>query len=191
MIDEVADAAGADPVKFRLALMKDDPRKAAVLKLAADKAGWSAPAPAGRFRGVAVHHSFGTYVAEIAEVSVQDGGKIKVEKVVCAVDCGVAINPDNIRAQMEGGIGYGLGAILHDAITLADGVVEQGNFDLYPSLRIEEMPVIEVHIMPSTEKPTGVGEPGVPPIGPALANAVFKATGKRVRALPFAKQGLV
>ena len=190
MIDEVAHAAGADPVAYRLRLMKNDPRKAAVLKLAAEKAGWSTPAPEGRFRGVAVHHSFGSYVAQVAEVSVLADGKIKVERVVCAVDCGVAINPDNIRAQMEGGIGYGLGAILHDEITLADGAVEQGNFDLYPSLRIEEMPVIEVHIVPSTEKPTGVGEPGVPPIGPAVANAVFMATGKRVRALPFAKQGL-
>ncbi|MGE0665905.1 MAG: molybdopterin cofactor-binding domain-containing protein [Sphingomonadales bacterium] len=190
MIDELATAAGADPVEYRLRLLKDDARKAAVLKLAADKAGWSRPAPEGRFRGVAVHHSFGSYVAEIAEVSVTDG-RIKVKRVVCAVDCGVAINPDNIAAQMEGGIGYGLGAILHDEITLKDGAVEQANFDGYGSLRITEMPKIEVHIVPSKEKPTGVGEPGVPPIGPAVANAVFKATGKRVRSLPFAKHGLV
>lgn len=189
MIDELATAAGIDPVEYRLRLMQDDPRKVAVLKLAAEKAGWSTPAPEGRFRGIAVHHSFSTTVAEVAEVSVKDG-KIRVEKVVCAVDCGVAVNPDNIVAQMEGGIGYGLGAILHDAITLKDGAVEQANFDGYKSLRLTEMPVIEVHVVPSTEKPTGVGEPGVPPIGPAVANAVFKATGKRVRALPFAKAGL-
>ncbi len=190
MIDELATAAGIDPVEYRLRLLKDEPRKVAVLKLAAEKAGWSTPAPDGRFRGVALHHSFGSTVAEVAEVSVRDG-KIKVEKVVCAVDCGVAVNPDNIAAQMEGGIGYGLGAILHDAITLKDGAVEQANFDGYTSLRIDEMPKIEVHVVPSTEKPTGVGEPGVPPIGPAVANAVFKATGKRVRDLPFARAGLV
>ncbi|MEN3976288.1 xanthine dehydrogenase family protein molybdopterin-binding subunit [Emcibacter sp. SYSU 3D8] len=190
MIDELATAAGIDPVAYRLRLMKGEPRKVAVLKLAAEKAGWAKPAPEGRFRGVAVHHSFGTYVAEIAEVSVNNG-KIKVEKVVCAVDCGVPVNPDNIAAQMEGGIGFGLGAILHDAITLKDGAVEQGNFDGYKSLRITEMPAIEVHVVPSTEKPSGVGEPGVPPIGPAVANAVFKATGKRVRELPFARSDLV
>ncbi len=190
MIDELATAAGIDPVEYRLRLMKDDPRKVAVLKLAAEKAGWSKPAPEGRYRGIAVHHSFGSYVAEVAEVSVK-AGKIRVEKVVCAVDCGIAINPDNIAAQMEGGIGYGLGAILHDAITLKDGAVEQANFDGYKSLRITEMPVIEVHVVLSTEKPTGVGEPGLPPIGPAVANAVFKATGKRVRELPLARSGLV
>jgi isoquinoline 1-oxidoreductase beta subunit len=190
MIDELAAAAGADPVEYRLRLMKDDPRKAGVLRLAAEKAGWNSPAPEGRFRGVAVHHSFGSYVAEVAEVSVREGGRIKVEKVVCAVDCGIAVNPDNIRAQMEGCVGYGLGAVLHSAITLDAGAVEQANFDGYPSLRIDEMPTVEVHIVPSTEKPTGVGEPGVPPIGPAVANAVFKATGQRVRALPFARHGL-
>jgi isoquinoline 1-oxidoreductase beta subunit len=189
MIDELAVAAGVDPVAYRLRLLKDEPRKVAVLKLAAEKAGWDQPAPEGRFRGIAVHHSFGSYVAEVAEVSIKDG-KVRVEKVVCAVDCGVAVNPDNIAAQMEGGIGYGLGAVLHDAVTLKDGVVEQRNFDGYKSLRIAEMPRVEVHVVPSTEKPTGVGEPGVPPIGPAVANAVFKATGKRVRSLPFSKDGL-
>jgi isoquinoline 1-oxidoreductase beta subunit len=188
-LDEVAEAAGKDPVEFRLALLKDHPRHAGVLKLAAEKAGWDTPAAQGRFRGVAVAESFSTYVAQIAEVSVVDGG-IKVERVVCAVDCGVAINPDQVRAQMEGGIGYGLGAILKSQVTLTRGAVDQGNFDSYEVLRFEEMPQVEVHIVPSQEPPTGVGEPGVPPIGPAVANAVYAATKKRVRMLPFTRNDL-
>ena len=162
----------------------------AVLELAAEKAGWGQPAPAGRFRGVAVHKSFGTYVAQVAEVSLKDDGGVKVERVVCAVDCGIAVNPDIIRAQIEGGIGYGLGAILKGEITLEGGRVVQGNFDEYQVLTIDEMPKVEVHIVPSTEPPTGVGEPGTPPIGPAVANAVFAATGKRIRILPFSKTDL-
>jgi isoquinoline 1-oxidoreductase beta subunit len=126
----------------------------------------------------------------VAEVSVADDGTIKVEKVVCAVDCGLAVNPDQVKAQMEGGIGYGLGAVLHNAVTLKDGRVEQSNFHDYQPLRINEMPAVEVHVVPSSEAPTGVGEPGVPPIGPAVANAVYKATGRRIRALPFALHGL-
>ncbi len=190
MIDALAKAAGKDPVEFRLALIKDDPRKVAVLKLAAEKAGWSGPTPEGRSRGVAVHKSFDTYVAEVAEVSME-GSTVKVHKVVCAVDCGVAVNPDNIKAQMEGGIGYGLGAVLKDGITLTDGAVDQANFDGYEPIRISDMPEVEVYIVPSTEKPTGVGEPGVPPIGPAVANAVFKATGKHPRNLPFSNGDFV
>jgi isoquinoline 1-oxidoreductase beta subunit len=185
-LDEIAHAAGKDPVAFRRALLGEAPRHLGVLNLAAEKAGWERPLPAGKGRGVAVHKSFNSYVAQIAEVSVAADGKIKVDRVVCAVDCGVPVNPDVIRAQMEGGIGFGLGAALYGAITLKDGKVEQSNFHDYQVLRIEDMPQIEVHIMPSTEKPTGVGEPGVPPIGPALSNAVFAATGKRVRTLPFA-----
>jgi len=188
-LDEVAEAAGKDPVEFRLALLKDHPRHAGVLRLAAEKAGWGTPAAQGRFRGVAVAESFSTYVAQIAEVSVAAGG-IKVERVVCAVDCGIAINPDQVRAQMEGGIGYGLGAILKSQVTLTGGAVDQGNFDSYEVLRIEEMPQVEVHIVPSQEPPTGVGEPGVPPIGPAVANAVYAATKKRIRVLPFSRNDL-
>jgi len=189
-IDELAEAAGKDPVDFRLELLKDHPRHAGVLKLAAEKAGWGSAPPAGRARGIAVHESFNTFVAEVAEVSITDDGTIKVEKVVCAVDCGVAVNPDQVKAQMEGGIGYGLGAVLHNALTLEGGRVEQSNFHDYEPLRINEMPEVEVHVVPSAEAPTGVGEPGVPPIGPAVANAVYKATGRRIRALPFALHNL-
>ncbi len=189
-LDELAEAAGKDAVELRLALLKDHPRHAGVLRLAAEKAGWGTPAPEGRFRGVAVADSFSTYVAQIAEVSVSGNGHLKVERVVCAVDCGTAINPDQVRAQMEGGIGFGLGAILKSQVTLTDGAVDQGNFDSYEVLRFEEMPQVEVHIVPSQAPPTGVGEPGVPPIGPAVANAVYAATKKRIRALPFSRTDL-
>ena len=183
-IDEVAEAAGKDPIAFRLALIKDHPRHVAALKLAAEKAGWGQPLPAGRFRGVAVAESFGTVVAEIAEISVENG-EPKVHRVVCAVDCGIAINPDNVRAQMEGGIGFGLGAVLKSRLTLDKGRIVEGNFDGYEVLRLDEMPAVEVHIVPSEAKPSGVGEPGVPPIGPAVANAFYQATKRRIRALPF------
>lgn len=186
-LDEVAEAAGKDPVAYRLSMMKPDDRHAVVLKLAADKIGWDKPAPAGRFRGVAVAESFGTVVAQIAEVSVDGSGGIKVERVVAAVDCGLTVNPDQVRAQVEGGIGFGLGAIMDEAITLTAGAVDQTNYDAYHPLRIDAMPKVEVHILPSTNPPSGIGEPGVPPIGPAVANAVFKATGKRIRMLPFSK----
>ena len=184
-MDEIAHAAGKDPVEFRLALLKDKPRHAAVLQLAAEKAGWGSPAPAGRFRGIAVAESFHSYVAQVAEISLTKSGRPRVHRVVCAVDCGVAVNPDQVRAQMEGGIGFGLGAILKSRITLDNGRVVEGNFDGYDVLRIDEMPSVEVHIVKSSASPTGVGEPGVPPIGPAVANAMFNATGKRIRILPF------
>ena len=188
-IDELAAAVGKDPVEYRRALLAKEPRYLGVLDLATDKAGWTKPLAAGkadekRGRGVAVHKSFDTYVAQVAEVTVKKDGTFTVDRVVCAVDCGIAVNPDVIRAQMEGGIGFGLSAALHGAITLKDGVVEQSNFHDYPVLRINEMPAVEVHIVPSTEKPTGVGEPGVPPIAPAVANALAAATGKRIRSLP-------
>lgn len=185
-IDEVAEAAGADPVDFRMKLLKDKPRHAEVLRLAAEKAGWGKALPEGRHHGVAVHESFASFVAQVAEVSV-DGGDIRVHRVVCAVDCGTAINPDTIRAQIEGGIGFGLGAIMSEEITMTGGEVDQGNFDSYEPLRIDAMPEVEVHIVESDAPPTGVGEPGVPPIGPAVANAVFRATGRRLRTLPFRK----
>jgi isoquinoline 1-oxidoreductase beta subunit len=184
MIDALAAAAGRDPVAMRLALLADHPRHAGVLKLAADKAGWGEPLPKGRGRGVAVHEAFNTFVAEVAEVSVKADGSFHVDRVVCAVDCGVAVNPDVIRAQMEGGIGYGLSAALYGEITLKEGQVEQSNFNDYVPLRINQMPRIEVYIVESTEKPTGVGEPGTPVIAPAVANALFAATGKRIYNLP-------
>jgi isoquinoline 1-oxidoreductase beta subunit len=188
-IDEVAHAAGVDGFTFRRKLLAHEPRMQAVLELAADKAGWGSPLPKGRGRGIAVGEAFKTYVAQVAEVSVDEAGAIKVERVVCAVDCGIAINPDIIRAQMEGGIGFGLSAALHGAITLKDGHVEQSNFNDYRVLRMNEMPRVEVHIVPSRENPTGVGEPGVAPIGPAVANAIFAATGKRLHVFPFTKGG--
>jgi isoquinoline 1-oxidoreductase beta subunit len=188
-LDEVAAATGSDPVALRLQLLAAHPRHAGVLKLAADKAGWgtalAAKAGERRGRGVAVHESFNTYVAQVAEVTVRGDGSLKVDRVVCAVDCGTAINPDNIRAQVEGGVGFALSAALHGRITLKDGQVEQGNFDGFPLLRMSEMPVVEVHIVPSTAAPTGIGEPGVPPLAPAIANAIAAATGKRLRRLPF------
>jgi isoquinoline 1-oxidoreductase subunit beta len=188
-IDEIAHAAGKDPFAFRQAMLEHHPRHKAVLELAAKAADWGSPLPKGKGRGIAVAEAFGTYVAQVAEVTVAPDGKIKVDRVVCAVDCGTPINPDVITAQMEGGIGFGLGAALYGAITLKDGKVEQTNFDAYQVLRIDEMPKVEVHIVPSPEAPTGVGEPGVAPIGPAVANAVFAVTGKRLRVLPFAVGG--
>jgi isoquinoline 1-oxidoreductase subunit beta len=187
-IDEVAHAAGKDPFTFRRDLLAHEPRMLAVLELVAEKAGWSSgPLPAGRGRGIAVGEAFKTFVAQVAEVTVDTAGQVSVDRVVCAVDCGIAINPDVITAQMEGGIGFGLGAVMYGAITLKNGRVEQDNFNNYRVLRINEMPKVEVHIVPSAETPTGVGEPGVAPIGPAVANAIFAATGRRVHMLPFPK----
>ncbi|HVN35611.1 MAG TPA: xanthine dehydrogenase family protein molybdopterin-binding subunit [Casimicrobiaceae bacterium] len=192
-LDEVAAAVGQDPVAYRLALLDKHPRHAGVLKLATEKAGWSVPLAAGasgdkRGRGVAVHESFNTFVAQVAEVTVKSDGSVKVDRIVCAVDCGIAVNPDNVRSQVEGSVGFGLSAALHGAITLKDGVVEQSNFHEYAPIRINEMPKVEVHIVPSTEKPTGIGEPGVPPVAPAVANAIAAATGKRVRNLPISAE---
>ncbi len=183
-IDELAAAAKKDPVEFRRAMLAKHPRHLGVLNLAAEKSGWGKPLPKGMARGIAVHESFHTFVAQVAEVAMRPDGSFRVERVVCAVDCGVAVNPDVIRAQMEGGIGFALSAALHGEITLKDGRVEQGNFHDYPMLRINEMPKVDVHIVASREKPTGVGEPGVPPVAPAVANALFALTGERVRSLP-------
>jgi isoquinoline 1-oxidoreductase subunit beta len=189
-MDEVAHAAGEDGFTFRRKLLEHSPRMKAVLELAAEKAGWnSGPLLKGKGRGIAVAEAFKTYVAQVAEVSVDADGQIKVDRVVCAVDCGTPINPDIITAQMEGGIGFALGAVMHSAITLKDGRVEQDNFNNYRVLRMNEMPKVEVYIVPSTEPPTGVGEPGVAPLGPAVANAIFAATGKRIHVLPFPKAG--
>jgi isoquinoline 1-oxidoreductase beta subunit len=183
-IDELAHAAGKDPYEYRKGLLAGHARHLGVLDLAAGKAGWGTPVPSGRARGIAVHESFGSFIAQVAEVSVNPAGRIRVHKVVCAVDCGKYVNPDTIRAQMESGVVFGLSAALHGAITLKDGRVEQSNFHDYPILRLGEMPEVEVHIVESKEKSGGIGEPGVPPIAPAVANAVFALTGKRIRRLP-------
>jgi isoquinoline 1-oxidoreductase beta subunit len=183
-LDDVARAAGKDPVALRLSLLQKHPRHLAALKLAADKAGWSTAAPAGKARGVALHESFNSVVAQIVEVSRNASG-FKLEKVVCAVDCGIAVNPNIVAMQMESGIGYGLSAALTGAITLKDGHVEQSNFHNYTVLRMKQMPAIDVHIVPSMATPTGVGEPGTPPIAPALANALATLEGKPLRVLPF------
>ncbi|MEN3951252.1 xanthine dehydrogenase family protein molybdopterin-binding subunit [Iodidimonas sp. SYSU 1G8] len=190
MMDELAAAAGKDPVAFRLALLADKPRHAGVLKLAAEKAGWGNALPQGVARGVAVHESFETYVAQVVELRLDDARGVKVERVVVAVDCGQVVNPDIVRAQMEGGVGFGLSAALYSELTLDKGAVEQGNFADFEVLRFGGMPRVEVHIMDSTEKPSGVGEPAVPPIGPAVANAVAALTGTRIRTLPMAKTTL-
>ncbi len=184
LIDELATLAGQDPVAFRMALLEGHPRHQGVLRLAADKAGWGAPLTAGRGRGVAVHESFNSYVAQVAEVTVRKGGRIRIDRVVIAVDCGLAINPDVVRAQMEGGMGFGLSAALLSEVTLKDGLVQQSNFHDYQVLRIDRMPEVEVHIVPSAAAPTGVGEPATPVIAPAVANAIFAATGQRLRSLP-------
>jgi isoquinoline 1-oxidoreductase subunit beta len=187
-IDEVATAAGEDGFTFRRKLLEHQPRMKAVLELAAEKAGWSKePMPKGKGRGIAVAEAFKTLVAQVAEVSVDETGHVRVDRIVCAVDCGTAINPDVIAAQIEGGIGFGLGAALYGQITLKDGRVEQDNFNSYRVLRMNEMPKVEVYVVPSAEDPTGVGEPGVAPVGPAVANAIFAATGKRLRVLPLAR----
>jgi isoquinoline 1-oxidoreductase beta subunit len=183
-IDELAHAAGKDPLEFRVALLKEHPRHAAAVKLVAEKIGWGSPPPEGRGRGLAVHESFGSIIAHAIEASVADDGKVRVHKVVCAVDCGPIVNPDTIRAQMEGATAFGLTAALYGKITFANGRVQQRNFHDYAMLRMHEMPEVETHIIPSAAAMGGVGEPGVPSVAPALANAIFAATGKRVRRLP-------
>ena len=184
-IDELAAAAKADPFEYRRALLGKQPRYKGVLELAAQKAGWGSPLPKGVFRGIAVAQSFGSYVAEVAEVSIGADGTPRVHRVVAAVDCGMTVNPQTIERQIEGAIVYGLSAALYGRIGFKDGRVEQGNFNDYPVLRMNEMPKVEVHIVQSSEKPGGIGEPGTPPIAPAVANAIFAATGKRLRKLPF------
>ena len=183
-MDELAAAAKKDPLDFRLSLLEPNSRDAGVLKLAAEKAGWNKPAAKGVFRGIATMESFGSHVAQVAEVSVGKDGKPKVHRVVCAIDCGQVVNPDTVTAQMESCIIFGLTAALYGEITLKNGRVEQSNFYDYKMLRMNETPKIEVYIVPSTEKHGGVGEPGTPPTAPAVVNAIFAATGKRLRSLP-------
>jgi isoquinoline 1-oxidoreductase beta subunit len=193
MIDELASAAGVDAWQFRRKLLAMHPRQLAVLDLAATRSGWGSPLIATgpqdrRGRGIALHESFGTCVAQVAEITVTPDGHLHVNRVVCAVDCGTPINPNVITAQMQGAIAYGLAAALQQGITLVDGVVQQDNFDTYAPLRIAQMPAIEVFIVPSHEPPTGAGDPGTPPIAPAVINAVFNATGQRIRRLPIGSQ---
>jgi isoquinoline 1-oxidoreductase beta subunit len=190
MLDELAVLAGRDPLEFRLSLLKGKSRHVSALKLAAEKAGWGKPTAAGIARGLAVHESFETVVAQIAEVSLLPSGLPKVHRVVVAVDCGLAINPDVVRAQMEGGVGFALSAALYGEIRIERGAVLESNFHDYKVLRMEEMPKVEVYIVPNRSEPTGAGEPGVPPLAPAVANAVYRLSGQRVRRLPFARQQL-
>ena len=188
-LDEIARETKKDPFELRRSLLAKHPRHKGVLEAAAQKAGWGKPPAKGRARGIAVHESFNTFVAQVVELSKQKDG-LKVEKVVCAVDCGVAVNPNIIAMQMESGIGYGLSAALTGAITLKEGLVEQSNFHDYPVLRMSQMPPVETVIVQSTEKPTGVGEPSTPVIAPALANAIAAMHGKPVRTLPLSAEGI-
>jgi len=185
MIDDLAHQAGKDPVAYRRHLLQDHERHLAALNLAAEKANWGKPLPKGHFQGVAVHEAFKSFVAQVAEVSVDGNGKVKIHKVVCAIDCGLAVNPDGVRAQMESGIVFGITMALYGEITLDKGMVQQSNFHDYRIARMNEAPAIEVHIVPSTGEMGGAGEPCVPPTAPAIANAIFAATGKRLRKLPF------
>jgi isoquinoline 1-oxidoreductase beta subunit len=186
-VDELAWESRQDPVAFRRALLARSPRHRAVLDLAAEKSGWGSPLPAGQGRGIAIYRSFGSWVAEVAEVSVAANGGIRVHRVVCAVDCGSIVNPDTIASQIEGAVVFGLSAALYGEITVRDGAVEQKSFDDYPILTLRDAPAVDVHILPSRRPPGGVGEPGVPPIAPAVANAVFAATGVRTRSLPLVR----
>jgi isoquinoline 1-oxidoreductase beta subunit len=182
-VDELAHAAGQDPVRFRLDMLAHLPRHAAVLRLAADKAGWGRPLPPGRARGVALHESFGTIVAQVLEVSLE-ARRPRVHRVVCALDCGVAVHPQGVAAQVESAVAYGLSAALGGRIDIERGAVRQTSFADYPVLSMAQMPAVETHIVPSTAEPTGMGEPALPPVAPALAAALFVLTGQRLRELP-------
>jgi isoquinoline 1-oxidoreductase beta subunit len=183
MIDEAAHAANQDPLNYRLSLLKEKPRHATALSLAADKAGWNTPLPAGHARGLAVHESFGSIVAQVAEVSIEQG-KIRVHQVTCAVDCGTVVNPLGLEAQIQGSIAFGLSAALYGKLTFAEGRVQQSNFHDYPVVRMYEMPRVSVHVIHSKAKMGGIGEPATAPIAPAVANAVFALTKQRLRTLP-------
>jgi CO/xanthine dehydrogenase Mo-binding subunit len=183
-MDEIAAAGGKDSLQIRLDLLKNSQKWRNVLRIAAEKAGWDKKPPESIYRGISVHAFHETPAAMVAEVSVDKTGLVKVHRVVCAVDCGTVINPKIVEAQISGGIAFGLTATLKGSITIAKGRTRQANFDDFPLLRIDEMPRVEVHIVPSKAAPTGIGEVGVPPIAPAVANAVYAATGKRIRRLP-------
>jgi isoquinoline 1-oxidoreductase beta subunit len=182
-IDELAFETKQDPVAFRLTLLTQTPRYAAVLKMAADKAKWGATLPSGHAHGVALHRSFGSIVAQVAEVSMKEG-VLRVHRVVCAIDCGTVVNPDTVAQQVESSVSFALSAALFGKIDIQEGVVQQTNFTNYPLVNLAQSPVVETWIIPSTQLPEGVGEPAVPPLAPAVANAMFKLTGQRVRSLP-------
>jgi len=190
-VDELAHKAGEDPFEYRRRLLKDKPQHLAVLELAAEKAGWGTPLGAGRGRGIAVHESFDSFVAEVAEVSISARGELSVDRVVCVIDCGAVVNPDTVVAQMESGIVYGLSAVLFGEITIEDGQVVQQNFPDYDAVRLREMPEIETYILASGYQVGGAGEPSTPPLAPAVTNAIFNATGKRLRSLPLGNVDLV
>jgi isoquinoline 1-oxidoreductase beta subunit len=186
MIDQLAQTASLDPVDFRLALLDGKPRDQAVVRLAAQRSGWGTPLTRGRGRGFAYHFSFGTRVAMAAEVTLDGDVLASVDRIVAAVDCGVAVNPDMVTAQIEGAIGFALSTVLRNQVTLDEGKVRLRNFDDYEPTRMREMPAVEVHIVQSEERPSGIGEPGIPPLAPAIANAVVAAGGRRHYAMPFA-----
>jgi isoquinoline 1-oxidoreductase beta subunit len=190
-MDELAHAAGKDPVQFRLAHMEKGSRPYNILSLLAEKGGWNRPVPTGRARGVAVNACFESFAAHMAEVSVNKKGNITVHKMVCAIDCGTAVYPDAIRAQAEGGVIMGLSTAFHERIRFENGGVKTANYDDYPLLTMSEVPEIEVHIAENDLKPGGVGEPVLPSVAPAVANAIFKATGVRLRELPFQRELLI
>jgi isoquinoline 1-oxidoreductase beta subunit len=190
VMDEIAHAGGQDPYQLRHKLLAANPRFQAVLDLAAEKAGWGKSLPKGHFQGIAFHDSFGSIVCQVAEVSVSKNGRVRVHRVVCAIDCGAVINPNTVEAQMESGIVFGLTAALKGKISIENGRVTQSNFSDYPMLLLDETPVIETYIVGSTEASGGVGEPGTPPIAPAVTNAIFAATGKRLRSLPVRRSDL-
>ena len=188
-LDECAHAAAADPLAFREALLQQHPKQLAVLRAAAQAAGWGTPSPpapdgAKTARGIALHDSFGSTVAQVAEVSLGPDKAIRVHRVWCAIDCGLAVNPAGIRQQMESAVVFGLSAALYGGVEIVDGQVQQGNYHDQPILRLNEAPRVDTIILPSTEHPEGVGEPGLPPIAPAVANALFALTGQRLRSLP-------
>jgi isoquinoline 1-oxidoreductase beta subunit len=185
-IDECAAAAGQDSVEYRRGLVKEA-RMKAVLELAVQKSGWGSPLPKGHGRGIAIQFAFGSYMAQVTEVSLGEGGKVHVERVVCVLDCGQLVNPDSVHAQMQGGVMFGLSAALFNEITFAHGRVQQSNFDNFRALRIHEAPRVETHIIPSTESPGGVGETGTACAAAALCNAIFAATGQRIRTLPVSR----
>jgi isoquinoline 1-oxidoreductase beta subunit len=183
-MDELAAAAKQDPVAYRLTLLDKTPRAKAVLALAAEKAGWGEKLPPRVGRGVSIQNAFGTYMAQVAEVEVATDGAVRVRRVVCAVDCGTVVNPDTVEAQIQSAVMFGITAALYGEVTVKNGRVEQANFDTYPMLRMNEAPAVEVHIVQSSEAPGGMGEAGTSAIVPAVTNAIFAATGKRLRKLP-------